>query len=52
MGVDGRRRTLRVVVVVVVDCEEEEEENGVVLTRIIEWRERGSFVGGLLGKVW
>lgn len=38
--------------VVVVDCEEEEEEDGVVSTRMMEWRERGSFVGGRLGKVW
>lgn len=35
----------------VVDCDEEEED-GVVSTRMMEWRERGSFVGGLLGKVW
>lgn len=50
MEVDGRRwrRTLWVVV----DCEEEEEEDGVVSTRMMEWRERGSFVGGRLGKVW
>lgn len=46
MEVDGRerRRTLWVVVVVVVvDCEE--EEDGVVLTRMMEWRERGRSVG-------
>lgn len=48
MEVDGReRRTLWVVV----DCEEEEED-GVVSTRMMESRERGSFVGGRLGKVW
>lgn len=46
MGVDGRRTLW-----VVVDCEEEEED-GVVSTRMMEWRERGSFVGGRLGKVW
>lgn len=45
MEVDGRRTLW-----VVVDCEEEEED-GMVLTRMMEWRERGSFVGGLLGKV-
>lgn len=52
MEVDGRRwrRTLRAVVVV--DCKEEEEEDGVVSIRMMEWRERGSFVGGRLGKVW
>lgn len=50
MGVDGRERRRRTLWVVV-DCEEEEED-GMVSTRMIEWRERGSFVGGLLGKVW
>lgn len=45
MEVDGRRRTLWVVV-------DREEEDGVVSTRMMEWRERGSFVGGRLGKVW
>lgn len=48
MEVDGRRR--RRTLWVVVDCEE--EEDGVVSTRMMECRERGSFVGGLLGKVW
>lgn len=51
MEVDGRERRRTLWVVVVVDCEEEEED-GVVLTRMMGWRERGSFVGDRLGKVW